>query len=126
MRLSKTTRKFLAVWCCDGLETLCDLTELERQQNDWEKEAAWRILKGEQHRNKPEGPRLQSILVRARVNFQRQYEVYIYNTEGMTKEDVAQTFEEERSSWQTSSERMVQKSFLITTQIANELLNKIF
>lgn len=37
MRLSKTTRKFLAVWCCDGLETLCDLTELERQQNDWEK-----------------------------------------------------------------------------------------
>ena len=95
MRLSKTTRKFLAVWCCDGLETLCDLTELERQQNDWEKEAAWRILKGEQHRNKPEGPRLQSILVRARVNSQRQYEVYIFNTEGMTKEDVAQTFEEE-------------------------------
>ena len=95
MRLSKTTRKFLAVWCCDGLETLCDLTELERQQNDWEKEAAWRILKGEQHRNKPEGPRLQSILVRARVNFQRQYEVYIFKTEGMTKEDVAQTFEEE-------------------------------
>jgi len=95
MRLSKTTRKFLAVWCCDGLETLCDLTELERQQNDWEKEEPWRNLKEEQHRNKPEGPRLQSILVRAKVNSQRQYEVYIFNTVGMTKEDVAQTFEEE-------------------------------
>jgi len=33
--------------------------------------------------------------VRAKVNSQRQYEVYIFNTEGMTKEDVAQTFEEE-------------------------------
>jgi hypothetical protein len=94
MRLSKKNRKFLAVWCCDGLETLYDLTELEREQADWEKEATWRILKEEKHCDKPTGPRLQTILLRARVNSQRQYEVYIFTTSGLTRDDVLHTFEE--------------------------------
>ncbi len=93
MRSSKTLRKFLAVWCSEGLETLYDLTELEQEQEQWEKEATWRILKEEVLANKPTGPRLQTILLRARYNSHRQYEVYIFTTDCLDKKAVEGAFD---------------------------------
>ncbi len=93
--MSSRKNKFLAVWDMEGLETLYNLTEWEKRVKTWEKENIWRVLKEEKKTLPPQAPNLQLILLRARVNSHRQYEVYIFEADGMTKEDVAQTFEEE-------------------------------
>lgn len=83
MRSSKNTRKFLASWCSEGLETLYDLTA-------WEKENIWRVLKEE---TVSDAPKLNLMIMRARANSQRQYEIYIFETDNVGKNEVSNLFE---------------------------------
>jgi hypothetical protein len=76
---------FLLSWDMLGLEAVINITEIE-------KEATWATLQDKQT------PRLShivnSIMMRARTNSQRHYEVYTVTMEsGITKEDVCEMFE---------------------------------
>lgn len=76
---------FLLSWDMLGLEAVINITEIE-------KEATWATLQDKQT------PRLNhivnSIMMRARANGQRHYEVYTVTMESsITKEDVCEMFE---------------------------------
>jgi len=78
---NKTT-KWLVVWDVLGLETLYNLTK-------WEEDTILAVLKEEK---KPEAPPLKVLLLRARANAQRKYEIYIFNSVGLSKQDIEDTF----------------------------------
>lgn len=92
--MSSRKNKFLAVWDMEGLETLYNLTEWEKRVAKWEKENIWRILKEEQKTIPPQPPNLQTILIRARVNSHRQYEVYIFEADGVSEQEIRTLFDE--------------------------------
>jgi hypothetical protein len=77
---------FAAMWDCNGLEAIVDVTERQQQR-------AWAMLKG--IRNPPvEVPNLMHWQLRAQANPQRHYEIYILEVEeGITVEDVCMAFE---------------------------------
>jgi hypothetical protein len=85
MPSSKNTRKFLVSWCNEGLEVLYDLT-------DWEKNNLWNILK---ETTDPSTPKLNMMIMRARANAQRQYEIYLFQTDDLDTGQVTTAFEEE-------------------------------
>lgn len=99
MNSSKMTKKrkksgnyFLAMWCCDGLECIYDLTKLQRESENWEKSRIWNILKEEATGSAPTIP-LQMMILRARTNAQRYYEIYTFNTDkSIDKETVEELF----------------------------------
>jgi hypothetical protein len=86
--------KFLAVWDCNGLETLFDLTRWEKDTKAWEKKKIWYILKEQKHPDAPPAPRLNTILARAMANTQRRYEVYIFETADIDEPSVREAFTE--------------------------------
>lgn len=63
--------KFLAMWDCNGLECLFDITDLEG-------DAMISGLKGETFKTPFN---LSMLMMRARFNNQRSYEIYIFDTE---------------------------------------------
>ena len=77
--------KFLVMWCKEVLEFVVDLTEEEKNRT-------WSVLKG-----KPPVSQLPSIhhlILRARYNQQRHYEIYtVEATEGITADDIRDMFE---------------------------------
>jgi len=79
---------FIVSWDCTGIEAVLDLT-------DYEKERTWAIL---QDQTPPS--RLNEImghlLLRARANPQRHYEIYTMQVEeGITDKDVREMFEQD-------------------------------
>mgnify|MGYP003341729732 FL=1 len=79
----KKTRRFLAMWDTTGLEFIEDLTSIEEGQT-------WAILKGEEP---PEYPPLNVLIMRARFNSHRHYEIYIFETGDFTLEELKKLFE---------------------------------
>ena len=76
--------KYLAMWDCYGLECIFNLTK-------WEQDAIWAKLKDEPS---PKLPSLQTLLLRARYNSQRHYEIYIFNTDDtLSEKSVKEAFE---------------------------------
>lgn len=69
--------KFLAMWDCDGLECLFDITDLEA-------EAMMSGLKNETFRMPFN---LSTLMLRARYNNQRSYEIYTFEVEGEVSGD---------------------------------------
>jgi hypothetical protein len=63
--------KFLAMWDCDGLECLIDITDLEGDN-------FMSALKGETSKTPFN---LGMMMMRARLNSQRSYEIYIFDTD---------------------------------------------
>ena len=77
--------QFLVMWDCNGLECVADYTEYSQAQ-------VWAGLKGEA------GPRmfpnLEHLKLRARMNSQRNYEIYaITAVDGITEQDIREMFE---------------------------------
>lgn len=75
--------KFLAMWDMDGLEYLVNLSE-------YEKDVMWARLKGVEPTMLV--PKLPTLIVRARANMQRHYEIYIFETADFTEEDLKELF----------------------------------
>lgn len=73
----------MVVWDMLGLETLFNLTE-------WEKKTTWAILKDEP---KPNSPNLNAILLRAKINIHRKYEIYIFSSIELTEESIRDCFD---------------------------------
>jgi len=85
--------QFVVCWCEEGLECVVPVTEIE-------KEIAWSILTnkgapGNDNINKI----LNMLILRARYNQQRHYEIYAVNAVfGITKEDITTMFEQSPQS----------------------------
>lgn len=91
MPSKETTRHYIAMWDRTGIECMFDLTELKKQHDEWEKKVVWDSLKGEQFRDVEPSIPLNMMMLRARVNSQRQYEIYEFNS-NMDKDDIMQVF----------------------------------
>lgn len=68
--------KFIAMWDNTGLECLINVTDHEKELEDFEKHKAWSILRGDLYLVKPPSIPLQMMILRARANNQRHYEIY--------------------------------------------------
>jgi len=88
----KKTTRFIAMWDMTGLECLINVSKVEEEHERWEKENIWRILKEENKTISPATIPLHSMIMRARYNSQRHYEIYTFDSE-LTEEDIRETFE---------------------------------
>ena len=80
------SHQFLIMWDQLGLECCIDVTE-DQQRRMWQK------LKGEPV-SESSIPSLNHLLLRARFNSQRHYEIYsVEATDGITAEDIQDMFE---------------------------------
>ena len=68
------------MWDCNGLESLHDVDYHMDRYNEWEKQKVISILKEERIPALPLGIPLQMMILRARSNSQRAYEIYEFNS----------------------------------------------
>ena len=69
------------MWDMLGLESLFDVDQHIKEHDAWEKEKIVAILKeSKTHPIKPAGIPLQMMILRARYNSQRAYEIYEFNS----------------------------------------------
>lgn len=86
MKKSKNPQTLLLVWDCLGLEYSCNLT-------NYDKEVMWSTLKGEKPTVRIPG--LDILILRARSNPQRHYEIYTVQVEpDVSLEDINQMFKD--------------------------------
>jgi len=88
----KKTKHYLAMWDMLGLESLHDVDAHMDKYNEWEKQKVVAILKEERIPSQPSGIPLQMMLLRAKVNSQRAYEIYEFNST-MAYDDLKEAFE---------------------------------
>jgi len=80
------------MWDMTGLECLINVTQIEKEHNQWEKENIFHILKEENQTLKPAHVPLEMMILRARYNSQRHYEIYTFDSE-LSEKDIRETFE---------------------------------
>ena len=68
------------MWDCNGLECLFDVDPYMNMYNEWEKKKVVSILKEEKIPEQPPSIPLQMMILRARYNSQRAYEIYEFNS----------------------------------------------
>lgn len=83
-----SVRKFLLVWCNEGLENCVDITEYERK-------CLLADIAGTERPVFNNGYILQAMRLRAMANTQREYEIYIISVEDITKEEIIEIFNED-------------------------------
>lgn len=84
--------KFIAMWDITGLECLINVTKHEAELEAFEKKKMWNTLKDlKLIELKPKLP-IQEMIIRARYNSQRHYEIYGF-TSYESEEWVKDTFE---------------------------------
>jgi hypothetical protein len=77
-------KQYLAMWDMYGLECLFDTGE-------WQKQYMWSILT---EKDKPTTPNLQMMILRAKMNSQRCYEIYTFNAnDDLTEDSIRLAFE---------------------------------
>lgn len=92
MRSSKKkTNRYLAMWDMTGLECLINVSTIQKEHEKWEKENIFRILKDQIKEVKPANVPLDSMILRARYNSQRHYEIYTFDSE-LSEKDIKETF----------------------------------
>jgi hypothetical protein len=92
MRSSKKkTTRFIAMWDMTGLECLINVTAIQKEHEKWEKENIFRILKDQVKEVKPPSVPLDKMILRARVNSQRCYEIYTFESE-LSEKYIKETF----------------------------------
>lgn len=105
MAMKPTTQRnncFLLSWDCNGLEACVPLHELQQRHEQAEKERVWTTL-ASVHGEDPGNPidreinRIYSnILMRARANPQRHYEIYTVQTDSsITKAKMVRMFKDD-------------------------------
>ena len=80
------------MWDMTGLEALINVTQIEKEHEQWEKENIWSILKEENIKPKPPMVPLMMMIMRAKANTQRHYEIYTFDSE-LSEEDIREAFE---------------------------------
>lgn len=94
MRSSKKkSTRFVVMWDMFGLEALINVTQIEKEHEQWEKENIWRILKEQNETVRPAHVPLHQMILRAQSNSQRHYEIYTFDSE-LSEQDIRETFED--------------------------------
>lgn len=83
---------YLAMWDMYGLECLINVSQYQKDFDNYEKQKVISVLKEE---SMPQPPKnvLPMLLIRARFNMQRQYEIYEF-TSTLSEQEIKTTFEE--------------------------------
>lgn len=82
--MTSKTDTYLAMWDCYGLECLYNLTE-------WSEKMTYNTL---MELPLPGAPPVDALMMRARFNPQRNYEIYTFNTEDdLSEEAITEAFE---------------------------------
>ena len=76
----KNVNHYLAMWDMLGLECIYDVSKAKDEIDQWEKEAIWSTLKEQSHTTRPKPIPLNMMIMRARFNTQRSYEIYEFNS----------------------------------------------
>ena len=88
----KKDNSFIVMWDMLGLESIFDIHKAMQEVENWEKNKIWDVLKGHQmEAPKPNPIPLPMMILRARYNRQRSYEIYSFNTT-MSERDVRKMF----------------------------------
>jgi hypothetical protein len=82
------------MWDMLGLECIFDVGKAKDEIDQWEKEAIWSTLKEQSHTKRPNPIPLQMMILRAKVNSQRSYEIYEF-TSTMSENDLRKEFARE-------------------------------
>lgn len=91
-------RYFLLMWDCNGLECLQDITEYHPDQ--WDRDQLLEVIKGRKYRAAPIHQQIHHMIMRARFNPQRHYEIYVQQTDdGITAEEFAAVFNANPQHW---------------------------
>jgi hypothetical protein len=90
---SQKTTNYIAMWDCDGLECIFNTTAAMTEIEAWEKAHLFAILKEEWHQPQPRPIPLNQMILRARINSQRSYEIYEF-TSLVSEEDIRNAFRE--------------------------------
>lgn len=90
----KKVKSYVVMWDTLGLECIFDSSAAREVVEQWEKEKAWSILKEEDHRRCPEPIPLKTMILRARFNNHRCYEIYEF-TSTMSMDDIKQVFKDD-------------------------------
>ena len=88
----KKTTRFVAMWDMNGLESLINVSKIEKEHEQWEKENIFRVLKEDNPTLKPAHVPLNQMILRAKFNSQRHYEIYTFDSE-LSEQDIIETFE---------------------------------
>lgn len=87
---NKQTKKFLAMWDCNGLEYLEDISEYEF----WDQEQTLELIKGNKTKSNPLWSRLSHMKLRAQFNPQRNYEIYAFTSDDSTVKEFKAMFKD--------------------------------
>jgi hypothetical protein len=82
----KRENNFLVVWDMLGLESIFSVDDALNEVESYEKDKTWKTLKGEPAGKRPNPIPLQMLIMRARYNSQRSYEIYSFKTDMSMKE----------------------------------------
>jgi hypothetical protein len=90
-----TTNAYLVYWCEEGLESVVPITEYEHCDRD----NTFRVLNDQETVRNPLNQMIQNMMLRARVNSQRHYELYAIDCDNsIDKTDIEQMFETDPQS----------------------------
>ena len=89
----KKTTRFVVMWDMNGLESLINVSKIEKEHQQWEKENIFRVLKEDNTTLKPAHVPLDMMILRAKFNSQRHYEIYTFDSE-LSEQDIIKTFED--------------------------------
>lgn len=91
---------WLVMWDMNGLESVFNLTEWKTRRKIWEKSKIWAELKGQKHDSPPPEIPFKNLILRARYNSQRYYEIYIFvSTEDINdRQDILDWFDADAQS----------------------------
>ena len=90
----KKDKSFLVVWDMLGLESIFSIDDAMAEVENYEKDKVWKTLKDEPVGKKPNPIPLQLLIMRARYNSQRSYEIYSFNTT-MSEREIRKIFAED-------------------------------
>ena len=76
----KKTNHYLAMWDSQGLECIFDVDYYMGRYDEWQKQKVVAILKEERIPDQPIGIPLQMLILRAKANSQRAYEIYEFTS----------------------------------------------
>ncbi len=91
----KSVKNFLAMWDNMGLECIYDIDEELSQQQEWEKTKVWNTLQGLKTPSRNSNIPLKQMIIRAKANSQRHYEIYQFAAQGLDIEDIKIAFEDD-------------------------------
>jgi len=91
----KSVKNFLAMWDNQGLECIYDIDQELTEQQEWEKTKVWNTLQGVSTPTRNSNIPLKQMIIRAKANSQRHYEIYQFAAQGLDIEDIKIAFEDD-------------------------------